>query len=209
MEINFLSISLVFIIISLLVIIRNYLFKQISEPYPQLLELTSKKVALLSLLLMSGVVLWMLVLASFSFTNSLIILALTVSLMLNFRLVHILHAVLSRMRKYKQLSIYILLTFPIMVMIGFVVSVELSFLYWIKDVEIYFQTPFWQFVLGYSLFIGMIAHYLSLRNNDSLFQKNWRFIILASLDSIIIVLLTVIFLYIILIIINLLFILGP
>lgn len=201
METNFLSILLISIIISLLVIARYYLFKQVTEPYPQLLKLTSKKNALFSSLLMVSVVLLMLGLASFSLVSPLIILALSISLMLNFGLVPILHAVLNRMRKYKKLSIFSLITLPVIVMIVFVVSVELSFLYWIKDVKIYFQTPFWQFVLGYSLIIGLIASYLSLTTDQASFQKNGFFIVLAVLDPIIMILLTILFLQIILTII--------
>jgi len=182
----------------MLVIGRNYLFKQVTTVYPQLVELTNRNKALLYLLLISSVILLMLYLTHFSLTNNFIVMAIGVAVVLNFWLILTLHSVLTMTRQYKQLVISLLFTLPVILTIGLVVGVELSFLYWIKDVEIYFQTPFWQFVLGYSLIIGLIASYLSLTTDQASFQKNGFFIVLAVLDPIIMILLTILFLQIIL-----------
>lgn len=183
---------------------RYYLFQEatIQEPLPQLAELTPQIQALLYLGLISGTLLLMFFFTPFSLTLWTSIITLIVVLVVSFFLVSILQTVLDIMRQNKRLSVLLLIKFDILLMVTLISVVELSFLFWIKDVTTYFQSSFSRFVIFYSLWLFIIAIILALRNDKIHLLKNRYFISLAILDSLLVILLAVIFLQIILIIID-------
>ncbi len=214
LSINTQLIILVILMILLLLLgwQRSWLFQRATkekDPFPQLADLTPRTTALIYLKLLGGTWLLMLLVAlkfSLSPLTPTLILEETfwtmgLSLILSFFLILTLQRILSLMRQYKQLPISLLTNFSILGMVCLISTIELSFLYWMKEVTIYFSPPFLIFVVLYSLLILWIASVLSLNTHNKLLLKNWEFISIAVLDSVLVVLSATIFLQIILIMI--------
>ncbi|NJO14770.1 MAG: hypothetical protein HC877_03200 [Thioploca sp.] len=195
---------------------RSWLFQRATkekDPFPQLADLTPRTIALIYLQLLGGTWLMLVVILMFSLsplTLTLVLPALVLPetiwavglpLILSFFLILALQKVLSLMRQYKQLSISLLINFSVLLVCLMISTIELSFLYWMKEITIYFSPPFLIFVVLYSLLILWIASVLSLNTHNKLWLKNWEFISVAVLDSALVVLSATIFLQIILVMI--------
>lgn len=177
---------------------RNSLFKRATatEPFPQLAKLTLREQAVTYLFLVVGTLLLMFWFAPLTLPATLI--AMIVTLIFSFLILLMLNEVLITMRQHKQLPILFIINPQVLLVVGFIIAVELSFLNWVKEVAIYFQKPFFNFTILYAVCLFIAAMKLSLKVNEyeSAVKKNRHFIMLIILDSIIVVLLSGIMLYI-------------
>jgi len=175
---------------------RNYWFQKITKNqklkfFPPLAELNTRKTTIVYLGLVSTTLFSIFVLAqifSLSLVNWLITAIIIFIVIGSFFLILNLQAVLSLMRKNKQLSLSFLFNPYVLKVTGLIIALELIFLYWVKiEATVYFLPSFLGFVGIYSLLILIVALFLSLRINNNPFSKNSA--VLLSLDAIIITLL--------------------
>lgn len=156
---------------------RSLWFQQATqeEPFPPVSGLTSRARAFIYLGLTGGSFLLM-----FGLARELVwpatLIALGATFILNFLILLTLHKVLSLMRQNKRLSIYFIAHPQVWLMAGLIIAVELSFLNWVKEVTTYFKPPFGEFTLVYSLFLFVVAMTLTLTVEGSRFSTTPRFI---------------------------------
>lgn len=130
------------------------------------------------------------------------ILAVFITLISSFFLLLTFKASLSAMREGK-LSLKFLINQNFLLTIYLMTCTELSFLYWLKEIKAYIQTPFLTFVVLYSVLVITIGIFLGHQKGESEQQpfnqgsssdkeqsKNWRYQLIIILDPIIIVFLT-------------------
>lgn len=200
---------------TLLLFGHNWLMHQIPKNMlPEALylkALTPREKAIVYLVLVGGSVLLMLILTDFSlpsvpFFKIISLMVMTITLVTHFFLLNTLHIVLDEMKRDKQLLPNLMYQQAFWWSIYIIIFTELSFLYWLKETTTYFEWPFFFFVIGYSgiiLIVEFLILYFSQRKQDILSEDKsneesidrWH-IFCSIVDSLIIVIFSIIFLYI-------------
>ena len=122
-------------------------------------------------------------------------------LLLSFFIIISFHDLLSMVRYKKRLSLKLLVNPQVILTVVLMLSVELSFLYWLKETTTDIQQQFLIFVLAYSALMSIVGIWLGLPEapkGGRKFPDSWQVTVIVFLDPVISVLLTGIALQIIL-----------
>jgi hypothetical protein len=165
---------------------HNLLLSRI-EPFNQQLVITGKiNKRLVSLILFIATVGFILFFAPNSqqiFITGYGLFALSFALISSFLIVHYFQELLKDMRGNKQVFRF-LKDKNLILFILFVVGTELVILYWLKEVDIYVQKPFWFFVMGYSVLIAIGNIFLGF--SKKIVREQWRLSVVTIIDPIIV-----------------------
>ncbi|OQW91073.1 MAG: hypothetical protein BWK78_05575 [Thiotrichaceae bacterium IS1] len=163
------------------------------------LDLTPRDKAIVYLVLMGGTLLLMSVCAGFSWPSPqrwwIAPLAIIVTIVASFWLITTLHALLGRMKQNQQLSYDLLFQQDFWLTAYLIIFTELTFLNWLKEVTTYFQQPFLGFVIGYSIIIWIAGFLISRFSQRSESVAEWSYVWIAVIDSLMVVMLSTIFLH--------------
>ncbi len=183
----------------LFMIVHNSLLATITSETLRSLDLTPREKAIVYLVLMGGTLLLMSVCARFSLPSPqqwwIAPLAIIVTIVASFWLMTTFHALLGSMKQNRQLSYNLLFQQDFWLTAYLIIFTELSFLNWLKEVTTYFQQPFLGFVIGYSIIIWIAGVLISRFSQRSESVAEWSYVWIAVIDSLMVVMLSTVFLY--------------
>jgi hypothetical protein len=163
------------------------------------LALTPKNKAMVYLVLMIGTLSLMFGWAKLSLPSPqqwwIVPLAIVVTWIASFFLIITFHALLAAMKRNQCLPGDLLFQQDFWLTAYLIIFTELSFLYWIKEVTTYFQKPFLGFVISYSILIWIAGILIAQFSKTSENSAKGSYVSIAIIDSLIVVMLSIILLY--------------
>lgn len=182
--------TILLIVPFILMLCHNWLISGVKTYDQQLVAIREALIKIgVSLVLFIATVLLMLFLApklKFLFT-SYGLFAISFSLISSFLIILTFHTLLTEMRGSKRIFKFFTNN-NLLLTILFIISTELVVLYWLKEIDIYVQAQFFIFVIGYAVLITMAGIFLGFpTQKGQILHDEWRLIIVAVIDPIIIV----------------------
>jgi hypothetical protein len=177
---------------------HNWLISSIEQIEQQLASAREGKVAI-SLTVFIGILLLMLFITPSLqdiFLNEYGLLAIGFSLSSSFLIIRFFLSTLKEI-KCQPLFFKLFINQNFWSSLFFIIATELSILYWIKEINIYVQEQMTLFVIGYVILISISGIFLAIPKRKMLRQE-WRLILIAIIDPIIIVGFSLIFLQMVL-----------
>ncbi len=177
---------------------HNLLISSIEQIDQQLATARESKIAV-SLIVFIGILLLMLFITPSLqdiFLNDYGLLAIGFSLFSSFLIIHFFITALKEI-KCQPLFLKLFINQNFWVSLFFIIATELSILYWLKEINIYVQEQMTLFVIGYVILISISGIFLAIPKRKMLRQE-WRLILIAIIDPIIIVVFSLIFLQMVL-----------
>ncbi len=177
---------------------HNWLISSIKQIDQQLATAREGKVAI-SLTVFIGILLLMLFITPSLqdiFLNEYGLLAIGFSLSSSFLIIRFFLSTLKEI-KCQPLFFKLFINQNFWLSLFFIIATELSILYWIKEINIYVQEQMIIFVIGYVILISISGIFLAIPKRKILRQE-WRLILIAIIDPIIIVVFSLIFLQMVL-----------
>jgi hypothetical protein len=165
------------------------------------LALTPRNKAMIYLGLMVGTLLLMFGWAGLSLPSPqqwwIVPLAIVIIWIASFFLIITFHALLAAMKRNQSLSCdFLFFQQDFWLTAYLIIFTELSFLYWVKEVTTYFREPFLAFVISYSILIWIAGIFIARFSKTSESAAEWPYLwSIAIIDSLIVVMLSTVLLY--------------
>ncbi len=164
------------------VLSHNWLIGSVDSFEQQLARETKEKIAV-SLALFVGTVLLMLFIAPTQVFNGYGLLAIGFSLVSSFLIIRFFQLLLLKEMRYQRLFLKFIIHPNFLLAVFFIIATDLLVLYWLKEIDIYFQDQFLFFEIGYAILIVIGGIFLGRR----VLGGKWRLSVVAIVDPMIVV----------------------
>ncbi len=180
---------------------HNWLISSVEQIDQQLATAREgKEKVAVSLAVFIGILLLMLFITpslQYIFFNGYGIFALGFSLASSFLIIRFFLSALLKEIKCQPLFFKLFINQNFWLSLFFIIATELLILYWLKEINIYVQEELTIFVIGYAALISISGIFLAIPKRKILRQE-WRLILVAIIDPIIVVVFSIIFLQMVL-----------